>query len=273
MERKLDKEVYLSIGQFARASGISRKNLIYYDSIGVFSPEIVLDNGYRYYYYRQLYTMNMIWTLKEIGMPLKEIKKFTDSRTPEKMIALFTKQKKTIEEEIDKLTQIKDMMDMQMEMAKEAEKVKVGTIQVEYHEKEPIFLSPDLRLEDGVKISLSKMVSRFYQYASDEGFECAFPWGIVVNYERYKAYGTEETMQLYYRIPKSNTYKPKGKYLVGYLYGDYMIRQEFYNKMFQYAKEHNYTLEKEAYEDYLLNEISTRIPEEYILKISIKIKE
>lgn len=268
MEKQLDKELYLSIGQFAQVSGISRKNLIYYDSIGLFCPEVVLDNGYRYYYYRQLYTLNMIWTLKEVGMSLEEIKQFTKGRTPEKMISLFERQKGKIEAEIYKLLQIKDMMTMQVATAKMAETVEVGTIGIEKLEQEPIFLGPTLDPKQNENITLSKQISKFYQYAHEHGYECAFPWGIHIHYHDK---GDYRDVQFYYRVPISTTYKAAGTYIVGYTYGDYANLEEFHQKIFTFAKEHGFTIQKDVYEDYLLNEISTQTPEQYILRIAVKI--
>lgn len=266
-----DREEYLSIGEFSKASGISRKNLIYYDSIGLFQPDIVLDNGYRYYYYRKLYTLNMIATLKEIGMTLNEIKEFTDKRSAPTMIDLFSKQKKKIEAEIDKLNQIKDMMDMQVNMAVLASTIEVGKIAIEYRPKEAIFLGESTYKSTSGKNTLSKMVTKFYQDAALKGYACAFPWGIHIDANKLE--DVDDASQFYYCVKTSNIYKPEGEYAVGYTYGDFNQRDEFYNKMLCYIKQEGYCLEHDIYEDYLLNEISARVPEEYILRISMKVKK
>lgn len=44
------KDNYLTISEFSKISEISRKTLIFYDNIGLFSPEYTASNGYRYYY-------------------------------------------------------------------------------------------------------------------------------------------------------------------------------------------------------------------------------
>lgn len=271
MNKQLDKSLYLSIGQFAKASGISRKNLIYYDSIGLFSPEITLDNGYRYYYYRQLYTVNMILTLREIGMPLKEIKAFTDDRNPDKMIDLFESQKQRVEQDINRLTQIKDMMEMQVESAKLSKNVQLGTIQVEYLEAEPIFLGELWKSQSDEKVSLSKMITKFYQYATSKGY-CTFPWGVYLDIKKLNELGYDQAAQFYYRVPKSDSYKPAGNYIVAYILGTFEGRDEIYYKIYDYAKTNGYKLKSHLYEDYLLNEISTKLPEDYILRVSVPIE-
>ncbi|MFV0394268.1 MAG: MerR family transcriptional regulator [Coprobacillaceae bacterium] len=273
MATKINKSEYLSIGQFAKASGVSRKNLIYYDSIGLFSPKVVLDNGYRYYYYRQLYTLNMICTLKEIGMPLKEIKNFTNNRGPQQMITLFEKQKDIIENEINKLMQVRDMMNMQIETTKLAEKITLGEIGIEYHEAEALFKEKQLSRKKGESITLSKMLSTFSKYAKANGYHCAFPWGIQVDIGKIKKNDLLNATQFYYRVKNSEIYKPAGRYVVTYCHGIFQERERVYKKIYNYAKENGYHLKNDLYEDCLLNEISTSIPEKYIVRVSVPIKD
>ena len=68
------KDNYLTISEFSKISEISRKALIFYDNIGLFSPEYTAPNGYRYYSHEQIYVISVITLLKELGMPLSEIK-------------------------------------------------------------------------------------------------------------------------------------------------------------------------------------------------------
>ena len=83
---------YLSISEFAKLSGIKRKTLIYYDQIGLLTPEYTAENGYRYYDYSQIYTVNMINLFREIRMPLAEIKEHLQNSTPEQATVLLKRQ-------------------------------------------------------------------------------------------------------------------------------------------------------------------------------------
>ena len=76
----------ISTGTFAKLCGVPKKTLLYYDEIGLFQPDHIAENGYRYYSYRQFEVLSVILALREIGMPLKEIKEYIDNRTPENMI-------------------------------------------------------------------------------------------------------------------------------------------------------------------------------------------
>ena len=63
-----------------------------------FSPEIVLDNEYRYYSIHQIEVLEAIIMLKELGMSLKEIQAFLSDRTPEKLLELFEKEEQILAE-------------------------------------------------------------------------------------------------------------------------------------------------------------------------------
>ena len=65
----------MSIGEFARQSRLSQKVLRLYDELGLLLPARVdPDSGYRSYEIGQLERARLVATLREIGVPLAEIK-------------------------------------------------------------------------------------------------------------------------------------------------------------------------------------------------------
>lgn len=262
---------YFSVSEFAKLAGLARKTLLYYDEIDLFSPAVVLDNGYRYYYYRQLYMINTIKILKEIGMSLKDIKEFIKNQNPTIMINTFDQQQKIIEEKIKDLKTISSMIGMQKEMAMEAENIKMGVVSEEYREREPIFCESRKLYRRGKEVSLSMSVSKFYNDAKDQGITHTFPWGACIDYKKYMHDVTHNYFHYYYHVPESEEYMMEGTYIFTYTYGGRVERQEAYWKLVEYAKEKNYTLEEWAYEDYLINEISAKLPDDFIIKTLIRV--
>ena len=88
--KKLSKDKHLSISEFSKIAEISRKTLIFYDNIGLFTPEYTAPNGYRYYAHEQIYIISVINILKQLGMPLSEIKTYIDQCTPNQAIQLLS---------------------------------------------------------------------------------------------------------------------------------------------------------------------------------------
>lgn len=89
-----DLKMYLSTGEVSKLFNISKKTLFHYDNIGLFKPEKVLPNGYRYYSHYQLELLNVIYILKEINLPLADIKGFLDKRNLDNSIEFLEDKKK-----------------------------------------------------------------------------------------------------------------------------------------------------------------------------------
>ena len=69
----------LSIGQFARATGLTAKALRHYDAVGLLTPAVVEPgNGYRRYSVEQLATARLIRKLRALELPVAEVRRLLD---------------------------------------------------------------------------------------------------------------------------------------------------------------------------------------------------
>jgi DNA-binding transcriptional MerR regulator len=65
----------LSIGQFARACGLTAKALRHYDAVGLLAPALVEPgSGYRRYHSDQLGQARLIRRLRGLNLPLAEVR-------------------------------------------------------------------------------------------------------------------------------------------------------------------------------------------------------
>ena len=113
------KDNYFSTGEFAKLCNVNKKTLFHYDEIGLFKPEIVKENGYRSYSIYQLEIFDMIYTLRDLGVPLKEIKSFMDKRNPNSVVELFEYKTNEIENEIKLLRRKQEIMSNKMKLIKQ----------------------------------------------------------------------------------------------------------------------------------------------------------
>ena len=81
----MNQERYIKTGEFAKLVGVTKHTLFYYDKIGLFSPEIKLENGYRFYSFDQLDVFDVIQTLRELEVSLEEIKGYMNQRSPKRL--------------------------------------------------------------------------------------------------------------------------------------------------------------------------------------------
>lgn len=97
-----------TISQVAQITGVSTRTLQYYDEIDLLSPSSLTPSGYRLYSDEALQKMQQILFFKELGFPLKEIKKILEDPKFDKANA-FRKQKELLllkRNRIDRLVEL-----------------------------------------------------------------------------------------------------------------------------------------------------------------------
>lgn len=265
----MNSKIYMSISEFAKITGIKRANLIFYDNIGLLSPEYRGKNGYRYYSRQQLGTAYLIGALRRLDIGLEEIKSFAQTRTPEQMILFFELQEKRIQEKMKRLRRMNEMMQLYTEMAQEALICKnIEGISLIEKKREPIFLEMEQRQEGDEEALFS-----FYDFATKKGLELDYPLCIFSAKEDLNQETWEENYRYYFRVKgKQNAYKPAGTYLTAYGNCAYGQSLPVYERLFQYISDYNLRICGNAYEEYLTNEISVQNDANYCVRVEIMVE-
>ena len=260
---------YMAIKEFSRLTGIKRENLRYYDQIGLLSPECRGENGYRYYTQRQLSTAYLILSLRELGIGIEDVRKYIDRRNPENMFSLFKLQKEHILKEIKKLQGTIEIMELYVDMAEDALKSEENSINIEYKKKEPIFLGPIVPTDN-----LDDSVISFYDFAAEKGIDLGYPLGTIISKENLESGEVLSAFQHYFKMESDhNSYKPEGKYVVLYCRCAYGESDDLYEKLVTFIQENKLRISGHAYEEYPLNELSTRDDKQYCVKIEIMVED
>ncbi len=91
------------IGEFSRLGQVTIDTLRHYDAFGVLKPEKVDPfSGYRYYSARQLWTLNRILALKELGFSLEEIARILqDNLSDDELRGMLKMQQVAAERELE----------------------------------------------------------------------------------------------------------------------------------------------------------------------------
>lgn len=261
-------------GTFAKLCGIPKKTLLYYDEIGLFQPDFVAENGYRYYSYRQFEVISVILGLRGLGMPLREIKTYIHNRTPEKMIRLLEEQNRNTQNEIKRLKLTGQFLQTRIALTKSVLNQPTEEIQLQRQEKTYFLVTGTGALRS--KYDFAKAWRAHIQRCIEKQLNAGYPDGTIVqvddimrgNYEKY-AYiftKTERPIQ-----GEQFFEKPQGLYLTAYHKGAYEHTGETYCKMVAFAKEQGLALQGYAFEEGLLDDLVTSSPERLLTKISIEV--
>ena len=93
----------VSIGHFAKTTGLSRSTLRFYDEVGLLRPALVdPETGYRYYKRGQTVQAEQIRLLRALEVPLNDIQRVFDAKSPATLQALIAHQRRLVEERIAK---------------------------------------------------------------------------------------------------------------------------------------------------------------------------
>lgn len=266
---------YLTISDFSKISGVNRQTLIYYDRIGLFSPAHIANNQYRMYLHKQVDTIGIITILRDLGVPLKKIKEVIADISIDTMEKTLTYQINTIHEKIEKLTVLQDFTQIRLEQMREGKSFLQGAPNFSVTE-----IVEDVPIRIGKKIDCRQenidddVIIEFFDCIEDAKLPSIFSLGYIKKAEDILNRETNFISHMWFRLKNkkyANSFIPKGRYLIGYAKGDYGHTNYIYEDLIQYAKENGLTIDGNVYEEYLIDELSERNPNQFVLKIFIKI--
>ena len=271
----MESEHVMNVSEFSRLSGISRRNLIFYDEIGLFSPAVVGRNRYRYYTMRQLQSVGVIWSLREAGVPLKEVKTILETRTPARMLAVCAAEEKRIAEEMEKLERIMGMLRNIQSVTAEALRVRVREITVVEREEERLFVGPYIGKTD--RYGFNDALTRFFDFCAEYGMIYSYPLGAVIGRESLVMKGDFSLQRFCYpagaEVPDEMVaVKPRGRYVVGHGPGDHDAIGGLYRRLLRHIEKNDLRIAGDAYEVYVLNDITERDPARYLARLEIQVE-
>lgn len=268
------KKNYFTTGEFAKLCGVNKQTLFYYDKEGIFSPDIVGENGYRYYSYTQLETFTVIAMLRDLGVHIKEIKEHMDNRSPEALISLMKSKQQEIDKKIKALEWSKAYIDNKIKLTHEGKNAPIGRILTEDLPTRYMVCS-DYKGKNDDK-TIAKVLAEHMENCDSLGLYNACPIGAIIplgsvtddNYDYSKFYTVVEKEDL-----SSNGFvAPKGKHLVLYDNQGYKKIRSNCETLLNYASENKLPLDDVFYEDVILDDLSTEGYYNYVVKLSIRIK-
>lgn len=273
MNEKFNK--YFTTGDFAKLCNVKKQTLFHYDDIGIFCPEAKDDNGYRYYSYQQFDVFNVITTLKEINMPLKEIKSYLDNRSPDTLIELFKNKLPEIDMEIENLKRIRKLMETKIHITENACIIDYSSISLEFFNEEYLVLSNSI--ENVSHKDYLQIVSEHMNYCTLNHLNSGYPIGIMISRENILKGVAENYSYLYTKLDSNSDIpftftKPNGLYCVAFHEGDYNNIDKTYKKILQFLKDSNLVIGKYSYEECLLDEVTVKGYDNYLTKILVEVE-
>ncbi|WP_341428493.1 MerR family transcriptional regulator [Clostridium botulinum] len=258
-------------GEFAKRFGVKKDTLFYYDKIGLFKPAGISDNGYRYYTIPQFDIFWVIQSLRDLNFPLKSLDNYLKAPSPQELIELSKNQLNKVDQEIEKLIQIRSILNRIVLQSEEALNAPLDKVILMDLEEEPILYSDKNTLKgDTTNEEWSSYYEEFFKKTELRG--PAFI-GSVIDKNDLLSGKFGRIDRLFVRMDKPEaTMKPAGLYAVTYYKGSYEAIVDFYEVFMRKIKEQGVIICGDAYEEYLLNVLATQNSMDFVTKISVAVK-
>ncbi|MDO4553442.1 MAG: MerR family transcriptional regulator [Bacillota bacterium] len=267
------KRSYFTTGEFARLCGVKKQTLFHYDQVGIFSPEATGENGYRYYSYEQLETFDVISLLRDLDMPLKDIRSYLNRRSPQALLELLEQQRKEVSQKLEELEWARYYLDEKMRITRDALAARPGVTGQEQLPPEHLITSPLGRCS--TEKELAAAFAKHLQFChsldiySPNGSGGMVPTSAPPRGPDY-FYTFIFTKISAPRQHPACLLKPGGLYAVlchNTGYGNIHIS---YRRLLDYVEEQGRKAGPFFYEEALLDELSIQDPEKHLLKLSVQ---
>ena len=270
-----DTSTLFTIGQFAKLHEINKKTLMWYDEIGLLKPAFIKDNGYRCYTYQQSSVLETILMLRELDVPLADIKYFLDNRSAHSLEALFADKAADLEEKIAQLQTLQANLTEKQQQLSALHTLDVAEISIiektAPHYFATIATTPDAPFEHEIGLVIAEAKKHHLHRLHDASYGAMLPVSDLYA-GHYSNYTT-----LFIELPAvssqtANHIQAPGTYLRAYCKGNWDNLPKRYEELLDYANSHHLQFTGFSYEKGL-NEALIDTFDDYITQIDIPVQK
>lgn len=269
---------YFTAGEFAAFHGISKQALLFYDKIGLIKPAYVEEsNRYRYYSAKQMEILDTISILKEVGMPLSEIREYMENRSVKGAISLLEKENRKLEEKIKKQIHVNSRIKAKIAQLKEADCIS-ATDSVKYEYVKKRYLYAEEVEPPYAAFDTDMAVKALFEAALAEKIEHNYQIGCVVPLKKIAGGRFTEFSKVYTVMEKplrsDRTFiVEEGLFAVFYHKGAYEQTPDTYTRALAKIREDGYIISGDSFEDSIVDNLTAGNDDDYLTKISIRVKK
>lgn len=268
-------DIKFTVNEFSKIVGISSRNIRYYDDIGLFKSSGTLENGYRYYTIDKIEEIYIINYFRHLGIPIKEIKQHLQNRNIDEYNSILKNQYTKVTEEIGTLLNIQHRIHRRITSLDYIREIpELNTIKLQQLPSRRI-----IKLDKQIKSQIDWEISLKELDNASNPFPNIFigDIGFFVDMENVKTREAEEFTGMFLLADdpiydnSKTTELPSGTWLTIYIRGDHHEARKCYDKLLNYAKCNNISLETYAIERTLIDHYISSDPNLHITEILIPV--
>ncbi len=267
------------IGEVSRIGGISQRTLRHYDELGLMEPDVVGDNGYRFYSLRTMLKIPVINYLKMMGFSLEEIASMLQHSSLEEAKSLLSKHLTECDVEARRLDERRQAIVEWSELVNEANmilRVRPTAVSVRYLPSRELLCLPSRFCGSFAEAIVSL---DFASYVQRVGNAICGP--VILGFDGVEdamlaaSEGRECDVQLLQKpvrpiSPENGQILPEGIYLSTYHVGMFEHMAVAYQRVIDFAEQNGYKVVGSAMERFVLDYWTTYNPDLFVTEILVQ---
>lgn len=259
---------FYKIGEIAALYNISTDILRYYEELGILVPRRT-SNGYRIYRTEDLWCLNVIRDLRELGFSMEQIKAYIENRSIDSSLELLQKEMDVIDRHIDRLKSIRDNIITRRETISQARGLPLGTITLKEMPPRPCHrIMQSYETDEEMDILIKQLVSfgpdRQYIIGNNQmGSFINLSGAMDGRYQQYDA--------VFILHPDGEHCIGEGTYLSVCYSGNFRRTRTYVPMLLAYAREHSMNIRGPLLELLWIDVHTTKHVEEQVTELQLKV--
>ncbi len=265
------KEFY-KISEISKLYGIGIDSLRYYEEIGVLRPRRD-TNGYRLYGLKDIYRLNLIRNLRQLGFTMKQIKAYLDNQSITNTLDLLREEQSIIQAQLKALRDSEQTIRHRISALQNAAQTPTGIFAVKTFPARPcVRLSALITRDEEMDFVIRKLHRKHESRLHDFG---SLTIGASLSSEDLKK-GIFNVFHSVFFILEPETREhdfllPAGQYLSYFYRGDYRQAPERIREVQHYVQKAELRMMGDLFEIYEIDNRDTIRPKEFLTEIQVRI--
>ncbi|MCB6992145.1 MerR family transcriptional regulator [bacterium 210820-DFI.6.37] len=269
----------LTVSEMSKLRNISIDTLKHYDRIGLLKPAYVNpQNQYRYYSAAQYDIIGLIIELRQLGMSLKDIKKYIENRNLANSLQLMEEKGAELKIRVKELAELSDLIQKKIQLIKESQnRAALQELIIEKVFPKRYAFTFFRNVKDDIEGACAALELEQTLHSKAPTIAAA-KLGAFIPEKELSIQCQQDTFVNFIFIPEDeiNAYEtvieiPNGKYLCSRYFGTLWQRRHQLNQMLNYINSNGLTVIGDGLQINIIDETVTENENEFVFEIQIPI--
>ncbi len=260
---------YFRIGEISRLYHIGVDSLRYYEELGLIHPHRG-ESGYRMYSMEDIWRLNVIRELRELGFPMERIRQYLDCHTVDTTLDLLREEQAMLQQKLEQLQKTQTNVARRMEILRQAQERPLEHIAVEQYEQRRFYsIHEGYSEEHEMDVLIKRLVNmdqeHFYVIGNNQ-------IGTLISRSTAERTGKLQYEAVFLMDEGGSGILPGGTYLTVSYQGPYEQSEIWAQRLLDYARENGWTPVGDILEVLWVDIHTTERVEEHITELQLRVE-